>query len=108
MDTYNYRTMTREIFETYILPKLPQSKSNNKGKTDKYTIFLYILYKIENNVKWLALENVDVIGDGTKLKYGIIWHYYNKWSKDMSQLDEQYLYLVKLFNECSEDKKKYR
>ncbi len=106
MDTYNYKTMTREIFETYIKPNFVESKSNNKGQIDKYHIFLYILYKIENCLKWRALDDIDILGDGTKLKHEIVYYYYKKWAKDTKDLDKQYLDLVKLYTECVEDKKK--
>lgn len=77
------RIISKGMITRYILPFLSKAKRGYVAKVPLWEIVNAILYKFRSGIQWELLPCKSLIRSD-KLKYGAIYHHFNKWSKDGS------------------------
>ena len=77
------RIVRKGIITKYFLPYLSVAQRGYVSKVPLWEIVHAIIYKLKTGVQWHLLPCKSLIRSN-KVKYGAIYHHFNKWSKDGS------------------------
>ena len=77
------RIISKGMINRYIVPFLSKAKRGFISKVPLWEIVNAIFYKFRTGTQWKLLPCKSLIRSN-KVKYGAIYHHFNKWSKDGS------------------------
>ena len=86
------RILSKGMITQYFIPHLSQASRGFISKVPLWEVVNAILYKLKTGVQWHLLPCKSLIRSN-KVKYGAIYHHFNKWCKDGSwkkSLDESF------------------
>ena len=75
-----YAVLDKDTIKNEILPHLSVAKRGFQSKSSLIEVINAILYKLKTGCQWEYLP-VKELFSGKVLKYGAVFHHYNKWSK---------------------------
>lgn len=75
-----YAVLDKDTIKNEILPHLSVAKRGFVSKSSLIEVVNAILYKLKTGCQWEYLP-VKELFSGKVLKYGAVFHHYNKWSK---------------------------
>ena len=75
-----YAVLDKDIIKEEILPHLSVAKRGFVSKSSLIEVINAILYKLKRGCQWKYLP-VKELFSSKVLKYGAVFHHYNKWSK---------------------------
>lgn len=75
-----YAVLDKDTIKNEILPHLSVAKRGFISKSSLIEVINAILYKLKTGCQWAYLP-VKELFSGKVLKYGAVFHHYNKWSK---------------------------
>lgn len=76
-----YAVLDKDTIKNEILPHLSVAKRGFISKSSLIEVVNAILYKLKTGCQWAYLP-VKELFSGKVLKYGAVFHHYNKWSKN--------------------------
>ena len=76
-----YAVLDKDRIKNEILPHLSVAKRGFISKSSLIEVVNAILYKLKTGCQWAYLP-VKELFSGKVLKYGAVFHHYNKWSKN--------------------------
>ena len=77
------RILSKGMITQYFIPHLSQASRGFISKVPLWEVVNAILYKLKTGVQWHLLPCKSLIRSN-KVKYGAIYHHFNKWCKDGS------------------------
>ena len=75
-----YAVLDKDTIKNEILPHLSVAKRGFQSRSSLIEVINAILYKLKTGCQWEYLP-VKELFSGKVLKYGAVFHHYNKWSK---------------------------
>jgi transposase len=76
-------SVTKEQFESEILPALRVAKRGYVCRIELYKVFNYILYRLHTGCQWAELP-IEKVNGVEELSYHAVYYHYRKWSRDGS------------------------
>ena len=76
-----YAVLDKDTIKNVILPHLSVAKRGFIAKSSLIEVVNAILYKLKTGCQWAYLPVKELLS-GKVLKYGAVFHHYNKWSKN--------------------------